>query len=500
VAVTAKGRQVSKAKIACEIIDTAIANGVVEVVSSAVDDTPCAQIRGPVSESVVEHRETHAVKGGGFSKFLKMVFWDQTDEPLYGDALTAALAHAEMRALLGDHRELYARVAHLDGAVFVDAGDAAWGAYAITPEGWTYVSRHPVPFVRSRGSVPFPTPARGRPLGQLLMEILSIPAETARLLSAWAVCTYCGGPYLVLVLHGEQGSGKTTAAKVLRALTDPSAVPLRTPPRESRDLVVAANGSHVVAYDNLSSLPQWLSDALSMIATGGGYEARQLYTDIDEVLVKLKRPILLNGIENPAVSADLLDRSLVAAMRPIKETRRRSEDEIDADLEALAGEMLGALFDAVSTALANVSSTPSPSWARMVDATRWALAAADTLGTNSTRLEKTLKRNRVRRDELVLESSVFSIAVIEYAIAKVAWEGTTAELKAVLEAETKTGQANATKKEIWPQTVQKVAAVLAREAPILRRQGIEWKHTATRGGVRVKTLTYTDPHQEKSDG
>jgi hypothetical protein len=66
------------------------------------------------------------------------------------------LAHAEMRALTGDKRELYARVAHLDGTDVVDAGGESWGAQEITSAGWRYVSMHPVPFVLSRGTVAFP--------------------------------------------------------------------------------------------------------------------------------------------------------------------------------------------------------------------------------------------------------------------------------------------------------------------------------------------------------
>lgn len=478
----------SKAKIACDAIEAAAAEGILVLFADAVDETPHATIRVAGS---AEHLETHPVRGGGFSNFLRRVFWEMTGEPIYGDALTAALAFAEMRAVSGGRRELHSRVAHLDGRVLVDAGDESWGAYEITPSGWKYMPRHPLPFVRSQATVAFPVPLAGRPLVPLLEEVLTVDRETAVLLAAWTVCAYCNGPYLVLILHGEQGSGKSTAARVLRALTDPSAVALRSPPREARDLVVAARRSHVVAYDNLSSLPQWFSDGLSTIATGGGYEARRLYTDLDEVLVTMKRPILLNGIENPAVSADLLDRSLVVQMKPIFEERRRSEEEIDADLDALAPELAGAVFTAVSGALENLDATGRPAWARMVDATRWALASAGALGSTSQEIESALKRNRALRDELVLEGSVFAAAVLEFAIAKKHWEGATLELKHALETETETGQANATKKEIWPQTVQKAAAVLAREAPILRRQGVEWKPAGRRGGIRVKTLTYT---------
>src|SRR5262249_7157410 len=64
-----------------------------------------------------------------------------------------------------------------------------------------------------------------------------------------------GGPYPVLVIAGEQGSAKTVLTKILRALIDPNAAPTRALPREERDLMIAANNGHILAFDNLSSLP-----------------------------------------------------------------------------------------------------------------------------------------------------------------------------------------------------------------------------------------------------
>jgi hypothetical protein len=54
----------------------------------------------------------------------------------------------------------------------------------------------------------------------------------------------------------------------------------------------------LLAFDNLSGLPAWLSDALCRLASGGSFAVRQLYTNDDEVLFQAARPILLNGIED----------------------------------------------------------------------------------------------------------------------------------------------------------------------------------------------------------
>ena len=70
------------------------------------------------------------------------------------------------------------------------------------------------------------------------------------------------GPYPLLAISGEQGSAKTVLSKLLRALVDPNVAPVRALPREERELMIAANNGHLLAFDNLSGLPAWLSDAL----------------------------------------------------------------------------------------------------------------------------------------------------------------------------------------------------------------------------------------------
>jgi len=99
---------------------------------------------------------------------------------------------------------------------------------------------------------------------------------------------------------GEQGSAKSCAAKIVRMLVDPSETPLRSPSREERDLLVQAANNWCVALDNLSGLQPWLSDGLCRLATGGGHSARPLYTDGEEFSLSVKRPVILNGIDDAA--------------------------------------------------------------------------------------------------------------------------------------------------------------------------------------------------------
>jgi hypothetical protein len=74
--------------------------------------------------------------------------------------------------------------------------------------------------------------------------------------------------------------------------------------------MIAANNGHLLAFDNVSGLPAWLSDALCRLASGGSFAVRRLYSDDEEVLFQATRPTLLNGIEDIISRPDLADRAI----------------------------------------------------------------------------------------------------------------------------------------------------------------------------------------------
>src|SRR5437773_2666569 len=119
--------------------------------------------------------------------------------------------------------------------------------------------------------------------------------------------------------------------------------------------MIAGNNGYVLAFDNLSGLPNWLSDALCRLASGGSFAVRQLYTDDEEVLFEAARPILLNGIENVVSRPDLGDRTIFLTLPPIEEAQRRLESELWREFEIVRPRILGALLDAAVHGLRTLS-------------------------------------------------------------------------------------------------------------------------------------------------
>src|SRR5215831_9944229 len=229
---------------------------------------------------------------------------------------------------------VHVRIAEHEGHIYLDLADAAWRAAEIGPQGWRVIGEPPVRFRRPPGMLPLPMPQRGGSLGQLGSFFNLSGRDDLVLVTAWLLAALRHGkPYPLLVISGEQGSSKTMLAKMLRALIDPNVAPVRSVPREERDLFIAANNGHVLAFDNLSALPPWLSDALCRLASGGSFAVRQLYTDQDEVLFHAARPVILNGIEDVVSRPDLADRALFLTLPWVSQVRRRPEQKLWQEFE-----------------------------------------------------------------------------------------------------------------------------------------------------------------------
>src|SRR5262249_51166927 len=145
----------------------------------------------------------------------------------------------------------------------------------------------------------------GGPLADLAHFANVWHEPTWRLIVAWLLATFRPhGPYPILVLNGEQGSAKSTLARVLRKLIDPNKVLLRRPSRDERDLMITATNSWIVALDNLSSLSDWMSDGLCMLATGGGFARPDSNKDRERFSSVAPGRLWWKGLERTAPRAD----------------------------------------------------------------------------------------------------------------------------------------------------------------------------------------------------
>jgi hypothetical protein len=426
---------------------------------------------GYATVPVGERKETWPLKSNGFKRWLAQRFYQSCDKAPGGQAVADAVAVLEGQALF-DAPELsvHVRLAEHQGRIYLDLADESWSAVEISAEGWRVVPDPPVKFRRPRGLAPLPVPQPGGRV-EALRPFVNVAGDADwRLLVAWLVqALRPRGPYPVLCLHGEQGCAKSTTARAVRSLIDPNTAPLRCEPRDERDLMIAACNGWLVAFDNLSRLPGWLSDALCRLATGGGFATRELYTDREEVIFDAMRPCVLTSIEELASRGDLLERAILLRLPRIGERDRRTEREFWEAFEAARPGILGGLLDAVSAALAGVGRVRLNGLPRMADFACWAAAAEGAFGWPRGAFMEAYGGNQRDANELALEASPLPGPLRQLAERRGGWEGTATEL--LKELTGLAGEEVARRKD-WPKRHNTLSGQLRRLAPNLWQVGI----------------------------
>lgn len=417
------------------------------------------------------HRETWPIRAKGFRRWLARRFFEATGGAPSSEALQSALNVIEAKAHFdAPERTVHVRVGGLDHRLYLDLGDQTWRAVEIDAAGWRVIDHPPVRFRRAAGMQALPAPIAGGSV-EALRSFLNVRSDADFVLViAWALaCLRNRGPYPVIALSGEQGSAKSTFSAILRALLDPNTAPLRALPREDRDLFIAASNGHVLAFDNVSGLPAWISDTLCRLATGGGFAVRQLYSDQDEVLFDAARPVILNGIEDIVTRPDLADRALFLTLEPIPEQRRRPERELWAAFETERPRILGALLDAVAKGLAMLPQTRLDRLPRMADFALWAAACETALWPAGT-FWSAYCGNRDEAVEGVIDADPIAAAVRALMAMRTEWTGTASELLGAL---AEMAGERMAKSKTWPDSPRALAGRLRRAATFLRKIGIE---------------------------
>ena len=434
------------------------------------------------------HRETWPIRAKGFRRWLARRFFEATGGAPSSEALQSALNVIEAKAHFdAPERAVHVRIGGLDGRLYLDLGDENWRAVEIDPAGWRVIDNPPVRFRRAAGMQALPAPVSGGSV-EALRSFLNVRFDADFVLViAWALaCLRNRGPYPVIVLSGEQGSAKSTFSAILRALLDPNTAPLRALPREDRDLFIAASNGHVLAFDNVSGLPAWISDTLCRLATGGGFAVRQLYSDQDEVLFDATRPVILNGIEDIVTRPDLADRALFLTLEPIPEERRRPEQELWAAFDAERPRILGALLDAVAKGLTMLPQTRLERLPRMADFALWATACETALWSVGT-FWSAYCSNRDEAVEGVIDADPIATALRAIMATRTVWTGTASDLLGAL---AEVAGERVSKSKTWPDGPRALAGRLRRAATFLRKIGIEIGF-GREGRARTRTINIT---------
>ena len=425
-----------------------------------------------------EHSENHLLRSKSFRAWLSWQFYPSEGQMPGTQAVQDAIAALEGKAIFdAPESEIYIRLASVDGKIYLDLCNEKWQIVEIKKSGWRVVESNnaPIKFYRTKAMLPLPMPAKGGDVGKI-RNFLTVDESQYILICAFLVaCLRPGYPFPIVIFTSEQGTGKSTAARILRRLVDPNKTDFRSAPREERDLVIAASNAWLCSYDNISAVPNWQSDAFCRISTGGGFSTRTLYENTEETIFAAKRPILLNGIGEIANKGDLLDRAVLISLKPIPKNKRKTGAEFWKEFENDYVSMFSGLLDSLVTALQNIEKTELTHYPRMADFAQWAAAAESAFGFSKGSFIKAFEENQNSGNYIALEGSPFAETIQKFAADKDYWkhnpkfEGNLQNFLDVLEKYT-TDEIK--KSKLYPKTPRGVRSKLERINPNLRAIGI----------------------------
>jgi len=440
------------------------------------------------------HLEYQHIRSRAFRAWVAHGYHKTTGQTVGTDAIEDVINVLIAQALEKPPRRIFVRVAHDGGKIYLDLANPNRDVVEIDGEGWRVVRNPGIVFRRPRGMLPLPEPRHYKSLSEI-QTFANLPdSDALRLLVGWIVGAVGDNSYPVLVINGEQGSGKSTLAIVLKRLLDPNETDSRAAPRDEQNLSIAANNQWVLSLDNLSSLSDWMNDALCRISTGQGWGTRQLWEDTEEIILKIRRPVILNGITNLVVRGDLLSRSIILNLPEITPLQRMPEAEIWSNFEKTRPYLLGALCNAASGALAQLEATNLSNYPRMADFARWVEAAAPSLGWQRGEFMTAYAEHGEAQNAIALDFSVIGSEVLTFAQKKRQWVGSAVELLTELQLQT---TATPSQNKLLQTTPKALADELRRLAPLLRTSGVavnmdgktKWVNGRTIRPIEIEVLS-----------
>lgn len=378
----------------------------------------------------VNHFETWPLDSKKFREWLSYQFWKVHGKSIHGACLTDAIAVLNGKAIYeGRCHKIFSRVGYIDGKIYINLADSEWRTIEITQDRWRILAKSPVKFLRLTNMRPLPIPLSETGDFNLIWKHINISEEDQILVAAWMLDAFMQNtPYPVLMLIGTQGSGKSKTQERIRELIDPSSSNLRNPPKKSDDIPTSAQNNYLVSYNNVSKLSNDNQDDLCCLATGGGFGTRAFYTNSEECVADIKRPIIMNGICEVITRPDLLDRTVCIALPVINAVHRKSEVDLDTafkrDLPFIFTGLLNLLVKVLSI-IPTVELEESP---RMVSFAIVGEALVKALNLPGHSFVEIYKNNYQNSMLNALDSSTVAVAVINYLKEESQFEGTYAEL------------------------------------------------------------------------
>ncbi len=369
------------------------------------------------------------------SALRKLAYVQDASLLLTDDDLKEAISH--LKALADIHRveePAWLRVAKVNNGIELDLGDERKIRVRVSKDQVVVKEQGSgTAFFRSPTMQPMVIPAEKGNLS-LLLPYINLVEVDQWLLIAWITYTLAHAKvpttsYVILVLRGDRGTGKSTLCNlVLSSLLDPSVVGVQSFPRSTNDLAIAAQNNHVLFYDNLRKLTTVESDALCILSTSGHTATRMLFTDEQESIKRMHCACVLNGIHAFISEPDLAQRCLFLNLQAIQAGARTTETALQGKFMSDLPAILRGILDLMARILQILPGAQPLHGERMLDFMIWLAAMEEVQGLEKGYLQRRYSESLTGAMQDALDDDPLATTVIRFAKDKLSWSDTPTKL------------------------------------------------------------------------
>jgi energy-coupling factor transporter ATP-binding protein EcfA2 len=446
--------------------------------------------------NMISLSEKSDVMGAYMSKFLDVHF-GEINSTNYIKNITPRLKFEALRNKV----KLSNRVEQYNGNLYYDLSNQKGEFVEITKNGWRIIDEHDnVIFLRQQHMKPqFYPISEGDPLENVkrIFKYINVKDEADQLLILMFLFTFFSAEeHVILFLDGEGGSGKSTVARVLKSILDPSILEDGDKiPEDMNSLIQILSHHKFSVFGNISSISQQVSDIMCEAITGISATKRAHWTNDSDFLYKFMCSISLNGIIGEIGDrADILTRTIRVTTSSATFKERHDGQLREKMLAEDLPYIMGGIFDIMSKAIAEKEKETEiidPRY-RSVSFLKWSKAVCKATGLSYKDFENKYKEIYDQIDEKAIENNPQTSAILELMMNRRYWSGTMTELKKELE---KVSDIKISSSTVLSHNIKKLLSNL-------KNIGIEISWIRNKNGrkIEIRNINITGEEKNKPSG
>lgn len=439
-----------------------------------------------------DHLEVFSIDSRKFKWWCRMMIYNKDGKNINTPALSdlcsllSAYAQFENKEEINLNLRFASQEKNREQEWIYDLTNKNWEFVKITSRGWRIIKNEIIFRRHSNQQTQVDPLQKYEPdVFDRFMKLVNIKQnneELKLLLKCYIVSLFIPGIQKpILMLHGSQGSAKSSLQEMIKMLVDPSLVKTFSFPRDINELIQQLSHNQVVFYDNISTIPDYISDQLCRAVSGSGSSKRKLYSDDDDVIYNFKRIVGFNGINLGATKPDLLDRGLIIELERIDENKQLKPEDLWKQFEELRPQLLGYIFDILVKVLRWKNDPNAPKLnltrlPRMAEFAEYGEMISRCMGNPGNLFMNAYYDNIKLQSQEVLDSSIVATSISYFMTNRndEDWIGNATQLLSELEEQAEVLKIN-TKNRLWPKAPHTLSRRLNEIKTNLRQIGLELK-------------------------